>query len=149
VPAHNPSKGQYHIFVAEDSDADRRLIQEAFGASGYPCTVEFARNGAEALKYLSNCEHHPDLILTDLNLPRFDGLSLLRAIKEDEALRMIPVIVLSASADPAQITEVYNCYASCFIRKRGDLHEFFAAIAGLMDYWVNVAILPPKRVMTR
>ena len=84
----------------------------------------------------------PDLILLDLNLPRKDGREVLAEVKGDDALKDIPVIVLTSSRDPQDILKVYSLYANCFITKPLDFNEFIRVTKAIEDFWFGIAKLP-------
>jgi CheY-like chemotaxis protein len=90
------------ILLVEDNPGDARLIREALKDSKLPNIVHHAKDGVEALAFLQKDEPYadaprPDLILLDLNMPRMNGLELLKRIKDDPFLRRIPVVVLTIS----------------------------------------------------
>lgn len=107
------------ILLVEDNPADVRLAQEAFRRARVANALHVVRDGEEALAYLERRPPHadaprPDLVLLDLNLPRIDGLEVLRRIVADEALRTIPVAVLSsADEDAARYRAAGACGVLC------------------------------------
>jgi len=82
------------------------------------------------------------LIILDLNLPKKDGLSVLKIIKANPELKVLPVIIMSTSANPDDIQKCYKEYANCYIRKPSDIQEFFKIIRNLKSYWLDTVILP-------
>jgi CheY-like chemotaxis protein len=104
-------------------------------------------NGEQALDYLKNRVPfpnavRPDLILLDLNLPRRDGLEVLKEIKGDPALRSITVVVLTTSEAPADVNSAYDLNANCYVVKPVDLESFTLAIRGIEHFWMSMASLP-------
>ena len=88
----------------------------------------------------------PDLILLDLNLPRKNGFTVLKEVKQDVKLQQIPVIVLSTSQAQEDIDRCYRQHANCFITKPTDLEEFLKVVKGIGQYWLNTVRLPSDRV---
>ena len=78
----------------------------------------------------------------DFNLPKTDSRSVLRTIKEDQKLRLIPVAVLTASESDRDIRDAYSLYANCYLRKPVDLDSFLGTIRDTAHFWLNVAYLP-------
>jgi len=86
----------------------------------------------------------PDLILLDLNLPRKDGREVLAAIKTDDDLRHIPVVVLTTSQDERDILSAYHLHANCYIVKPVDLDQFITIVQSIKHFWFQIVRLPPK-----
>lgn len=106
--------------------------------------IQVASDADEALAYLRRHGIHagaqlPSLIFLDFNLPRSGSRALLRTIKEDEILRLIPVAVLTTSESDRDIREAYELYANCYLRKPIDLDNFFNTIRSAATFWLNVA----------
>ena len=104
--------------------------------------VSVAIDGQEALDLLRSSTSLPDLILLDINLPKMNGLEVLAAIKKDDRLKMIPVIMLSTSAAERDIKDSYANHASCFISKPVDYNRFIEVIRTIEDFWITVVHLP-------
>ena len=85
----------------------------------------------------------PDLILLDLNLPLMDGREVLTAIKLDEELKHIPVIVLTSSQAEEDIRECYQLHANCYISKPLRLGEFVEVVRAIEHFWFTIVTLPP------
>src|SRR6266545_2325088 len=103
------------ILLVEDNPADVRLTIEALKDTRVPARLHVARDGVEALRMLKDetgATPRPDLILLDLNLPRKDGREVLQEIKQDEALRHIPVVILSTSQAEQDILHSYRLRAN-------------------------------------
>jgi len=86
----------------------------------------------------------PDLILLDLNLPKADGKEVLHFIKNDDALKRIPVVILTTSSLQNDITYSYNNHANCYIVKPGNLKDFINAINSIENFWINCVTYPKK-----
>ena len=136
------------ILIVEDNPGDIRLIREAFQEANVHGTYEFivAKDGAEALDFLHKRgvfgdAAQPDIITLDLNLPKKNGREVLQEIKTNPILKGIPVVVFSSSSSPQDIEAAYRHYANCYVTKPSDLDEFFASIAGIERYWLQLAQL--------
>jgi CheY-like chemotaxis protein len=132
------------ILLVEDNPADVRLTIEALKEARVRNRLHVARDGVEALRMLkepSAATPRPDLILLDLNLPRKDGREVLTAIKQDDALRHIPVVVLSTSQAEQDVLHSYRLGANAFITKPVEIDQFFEVVRSLEQFWLAVATL--------
>lgn len=131
------------ILCIEDNPADRYLIREFFRSEGKDCRLSFIEDGGAALEYLKERPSAPpvDLILLDLNLPKRDGREVLQYIKGTEALRHIPVLVLTGSSDPGDISKTYNLHANAYLVKPGDLERFEQIMRQIESFWLGTAEL--------
>ncbi len=139
------------ILLIEDNPGDVRLTQEAFREGKKEVTLETVSDGIEALKFLRREGEYagkqtPDLILLDLNLPKWDGREVLKEIKNDPQLRRIPVVILTTSNAAADILKSYDLHANCFIIKPIDFDDFFDIIHKIEEFWLSTAILPTMAV---
>ena len=136
-----------HILLVEDNAGDVRLTREALKEGKVANSLTVAPDGVEALAILRRegrykDEARPDLILLDLNLPRKDGRQVLAEIKEDPALRRIPVVVLTTSKAEEDILNTYDLHANCYISKPVDFEKFVTVIRTIDDFWLSVVRLP-------
>lgn len=137
-------QSQREILVVEDNPGDIRLMREALRDIQPSVSVQVAMDADQALLYLRRREPHvgaqrPSLIFLDFNLPKAGSRDLLRLIKEDEELRLIPVAVLTTSDSEKDIRDAYELHANCYLRKPVDLDGFFATIRSAADFWLRVA----------
>jgi CheY-like chemotaxis protein len=137
------------ILLVEDSLADVRLTREALKDAKVVNILEVVQDGMEAMAYLheeGNYAHapRPDLILLDLNLPRKDGREVLAEIKQDEALKRIPIVVLTTSKVEEDIIRSYDLWANAYVTKPMRLQEFLRVIHALEEFWLAVVTLPPN-----
>lgn len=136
------------ILVVDDSRGDRRLIQEALKEVELPVHVDlhFAADGVEAMELMQGSGEGkpllPHLVVLDLNMPRMDGREVLKAMREDEQLQNIPVVVLTTSTSESDIQKAYALEANCFVYKPLDMNEFIDTVQKLGDFWLSVVILP-------
>ena len=135
------------VLLVEDSAAEARLAREALAETSVHVNLHVASDGEEAMAFLRRQgpfqdAPRPQLVLLDLNLPRKDGREVLRDIKADEALRRIPVVILTTSQAPADIARAYELYANCYIQKPLELDGFIEIVKSIHNYWLQMAELP-------
>ncbi|WP_174184200.1 response regulator [Nocardia barduliensis] len=135
------------ILLVEDDPGDELMTREAFEDNKIGNTLHVARDGEEALDFLYRQGAYPDaprpdLILLDLNLPKYDGRQVLEKIKADPDLSHIPVVVLTTSAAEEDILRSYRLHANAYVTKPVDLDQFVAAIKQIDDFFVQVVRLP-------
>lgn len=138
---------EIHILLAEDSPTDALLAREAFDYSRIANTLHIVSDGVEALAFLRREGIHkdaprPGLILLDLNMPRMDGREVLAAIKNDESLKSIPVVVLTTSKSEADVQRAYGLHANCYVTKPVDFEKFTEVIRSIEGFWFTVVTLP-------
>ncbi|HMZ89035.1 MAG TPA: response regulator [Chitinophagales bacterium] len=138
------------ILLVEDNPGDIRLTQEAMKEGPFKSELHVVKDGVEAIEFLRHKGKYslspvPDIILLDLNLPRKDGREVLAEIKNDEVLKLIPVIILTTSDAEQDIYKSYKLNANCFITKPVDLDQFIYIIRQIETFWFTVAKLPGRR----
>ncbi len=136
-----------HILLVEDNPGDVRLTQEAMKEHKVLNSLAVAYDGEEALDYLYRRGPHanaprPDVIILDLNLPKKDGREVLAEIKEDPALKRIPVVILTSSREEQDVIASYNLHANCFITKPIDMEQFIHVVRSINEFWFTVVKLP-------
>jgi two-component system response regulator len=138
------------ILLVEDNPSDEALTLRAFAKNNIRNDVVVVRDGAEALDYLLGCRNDPadlrampQLVLLDLNLPKVDGLEVLRRIRADERTRLLPVVILTSSGEERDIVEGYGLGANSFVRKPVDFVQFTEAVRQMGLYWLIVNEPPP------
>jgi two-component system response regulator len=140
------------ILLVEDNPDDELLAIRALKKNNIANTIDVARDGAEALDYLfcegqyadSDPTHKPQVILLDLKLPKIDGLTVLQRIRDNEATRLLPVVILTSSDEERDLIESYSLGANSYVRKPVDFDQFTEAIRQLGLYWLVLNVLPPK-----
>src|SRR5439155_17379735 len=122
------------------------LTLRALKEHGIANAIDVASDGAQAVDYLFGDDGHPapELILLDLKLPRMDGLAVLARIRSTERTRLVPVVILTASALERDIADGYANGANSYVQKPVDFDEFSAAVRQLGLYWLVLNELPPK-----
>ncbi len=138
---------QYHVLLIEDNPGDIRLTQEAFAEARVPARLSVVMDGEEALLFLERDgrfagETLPDLILLDINLPRWDGKELLRKIKSHPEFKMIPVLILTTSHAEQDIIDSYQFHANSYLVKPLDFDKYLELIEKISDFWFHATALP-------
>ncbi|MYW04094.1 response regulator [Streptomyces sp. SID3343] len=136
----------YDVLLVEDDAADAMLIEEAMVDRGMARTINLVGDGVAALEYLRDPERaRPDLIVLDLNMPRMNGRELLAVLKDDADLLTIPVVVLTTSASPDDVTSAYDRHANAYVTKPVNLDDFLQAVRSIDAFFLDTAAIPPKR----
>jgi CheY-like chemotaxis protein len=139
------------ILLVEDNPNDVELTLEALSEHNLANIVEVARDGEEALDYLyqrgkfaSRPSGNPVVILLDLKLPKVDGHEVLRTIKADEKLKLIPVVILTSSREEQDLVQGYKNGANAYVVKPVDFHEFLNAMKTFGVFWAMLNEAPPN-----
>jgi chemotaxis family two-component system response regulator Rcp1 len=135
------------VLLVEDNPGDADLTREGLTTSELQIELTVVVNGTQAINLLHKRGQFasrltPDLILLDLNLPGLDGRAVLWNIKRDDALRHIPVCVLSSSAAEIDILESYHTGANCYVVKPIDFKTFQRIVHAIENFWFTVVKLP-------
>ena len=132
------------ILIADDDADDRYLLETAFFEKGYKEKIEFVENGVEVLNFLSNVKagedhkkYFPKFVLLDLNMPRKNGLEVLKEIKANSLLCKIPVIIFTTSKTPKDIENAYELGASCYVAKPQTAEEWSTTLGNLGRFWIE------------
>ncbi len=136
-----------HVLLVEDNPADADLTREAFESGRLRVDLSIAVDGVQAMELLKQEASRaggttPDLILLDLNLPRKNGRQTLAEIKGDDALKHIPVVVLTSSDAEQDVTNSYALGANCYVTKPVDLKSFQDTVSAVEDFWFSIVRLP-------
>jgi CheY-like chemotaxis protein len=138
------------ILLAEDNARDVELALAALSEHNLANQVEVVGDGAQALDYLycrgtfkSRTTDNPAVILLDLKMPKVDGLEVLRAIKQDEKLKSIPVVMLTSSREESDLVRSYQLGVNAYVVKPVDFQAFLAAVKQLGVFWAMLNEPPP------
>ena len=124
------------ILLAEDDTLDQKAVQRAFRDLRIANPLKIVSNGEEALTYLRlPSASLPSLILLDLNMPRMNGLELLKIMKEDAVLKKIPVIVLTTSCEDRDRRKSFELNAAGYMLKPIEYKDFIEIIRTVYNYW--------------
>lgn len=137
------------ILLVEDNAEDVELTRAAFDQAGITKQLHVARDGQQALDFLSrratfSKAARPDLVLLDLNLPYVKGQEVLRQMKATPDLKHIPVVVLTMSQSPEHVIQAYQLGAAAYISKPVDFQQFVDDVRALDRFWFGVAKLPSR-----
>jgi CheY-like chemotaxis protein len=134
-----------HILLVEDNPNDVEITTRALRIGQIRNRLTVAMDGQEALEILDQFKASadcPGLILLDLNLPKVDGIEVLKRIKSDPATRRIPVIVLTTSTNQEDVISAYDFGVNTFITKPVRFEDFMQAVQTIHEYWSRLATLP-------
>lgn len=140
---------RYNVLIVDDNPADADLIEEAFDDEGHRVQLHRVVDGIEALEFVRRSGAYaeaprPDIVLLDLNLPRRDGREVLAELRSDDALREIPVIVLTSSDAEADVAIAYRLGANAYIRKPMGFAQFQHILQSLAQFWFEIVRLPNR-----
>ena len=136
----------FDILLVEDNPADAELTLRSLKKNNLANDVTLVEDGEEALDYLfcrgrfSNRESHhtPKVVLLDLKLPKLNGLDVLRAMRQDERTRFIPVVILTSSKEDPDIKSAYELGVNSYVVKPVEFHDFAEAVSRVGLYWLLV-----------
>jgi len=139
------------ILLVEDNPLEVELTLRPLQELDPASRIEVARDGEEALDFLLGrgaFRHRlraslPRLVLLDLKLPRLDGMEVLRGVRGNSRLCLVPIVVLTSSTDPRQLAQCYQLGANSCVQKPVRYEEFRQAIQALGRYWLNLNEPPP------
>jgi CheY-like chemotaxis protein len=139
------------ILVVEDNPSDEALLLRALKKAGITNPVTSVKDGLEALQYLFGSGRYeyrdvadvPAVVLIDLNLPRLDGLEVLRRMRADYRTKLIPVTIFTSSIDEQDLINGYSLGANSYVRKPTDFAKFSKIVEGLVNYWIALNEPPP------
>jgi len=138
------------ILLVEDSPRDAELALEALEAHHLANEVFHVRDGAEALDYLyrrgqfaDRSNGQPAVVLLDLKMPKVDGLEVLRQMKSDPHLKMIPVVVMTSSREEQDVVNSYELGVNAYVVKPVKFHDFIDAVKLVGGFWAVINEPPP------
>ncbi|UZE96891.1 response regulator [Alkalimarinus alittae] len=141
------------ILLVEDNPDDELLTIEAMNANAIGSEIIVVRDGEEALEYLLGTGRYsgkessllPSLVLLDLNLPKINGLEVLRRLRAHERTKLMPVVILTSSIEDEDRLKGYSFGANSYVRKPVDFEEFVNTAGQLGSYWLGLNEAPPAR----
>lgn len=143
-------KNLKRILLVDDSPRDTEMALHALEAHNLANEVTTLRDGAEALDYLyrrgefaGRPKGLPAVILLDLKMPRVDGLEVLRQIKSDPKLKVIPVVVMTSSREEPDLVKSYELGVNAYVVKPVKFEEFVEAVKQLGAFWAILNERPP------
>jgi CheY-like chemotaxis protein len=141
---------QVEILMAEDNPKDAEMTQRALRKYNFGNRLLWVKDGAEALDYLF-CRgayagrdplQPPKLVLLDIKMPKVDGIEVLRQVKADAKLRVIPIVVMTSSNEERDVVESYRLGVNSYIVKPVDFSAFLDVVAKIGLYWVLTNRVP-------
>jgi CheY-like chemotaxis protein len=140
------------ILLADDNPKDVELTLEALSEHNLANHVVVVKDGAEAMEYLRyegkyklRDQGHPAVILLDIKMPRMDGIEVLKAIRSDEKLKMIPVVMLTSSREEPDLKKCYDIGVNAYVVKPVNFKDFFEAVKQIGVFWALLNELPPEK----
>jgi two-component system response regulator len=135
------------VLLVEDDPGDELITREAFEENKIGNGLHVARDGEEALDFLYQRGVHADapkidLILLDLNLPKYNGRQVLEQIRADPGLTHTPVVILTTSSSEEDILRSYKLHANAFVTKPVDVAQFMSAVRQIDEFFLSVVRLP-------
>jgi CheY-like chemotaxis protein len=144
------------ILIVEDDPRDVELTLMALEDYKLANQVVVTRDGQEALDYLycrgqfdTRSDGNPAVVMLDLKLPKVDGLEVLKQVRSDEHLKMIPVVVLTSSHEEKDMMRSYKLGVNAYVVKPVDFHEFVNAVKELGVFWAVINEPPPGSIGNR
>ncbi|MGB3403058.1 MAG: response regulator [Microcoleaceae cyanobacterium] len=137
------------LLIIEDSDEDFNAMQRMMRKQSFVFPIYRCADAEEAFDFLynegeytdKNIALRPSVIMLDLNLPGTDGREILEEIKQDEQLRLIPVVIFTTSSNPKDIESCYSQGANSYMIKPIDIRRLEESVSHFIDYWFNVVTL--------
>lgn len=138
------------ILLAEDNPKDIELTLEALSEHNLANQVTVVKDGVEAMEYL-RCEGkykmrqrgNPAVVLLDIKMPRMDGIEVLKSIRDDPTLKMLPVVMLTSSREEPDLKKCYELGANAYVVKPVDFQDFIEAVKQVGIFWAVINELPP------
>lgn len=134
------STNPFRILIADDDNDDVQLTRDCFIENNLHVHINEVSDGQILIDHLKGINHEknlPQLILLDLNMPRKSGLEALEELKQDTALRKIPVVIFSTSRATKDIEKAYELGASCFVNKPNTFEEWCDKMGKLGKFWID------------
>jgi two-component system response regulator len=134
------------ILLVEDSEADAALVMHVLDACQPSASVHVVRDGSEALEFVfctgqyanRNPEQRPCVVLLDLNLPKVSGIEVLQRVKSDPRTLTIPIVILSSSQSPGDLSRCYRLGANSYLVKETDFAAFSETLRVAQVYWTRI-----------
>ena len=144
------------ILLAEDNPKDVELTLEALAEHKLANNVIVVRDGVETLEYLRYEGKYklrkpglPAVLLLDIKMPRMDGIEVLRAIRGDPALRLLPVVILTSSREEQDLIKSYELGVNAYVVKPVDFKDFIRAVKEIGVFWAIINELPPESILSK
>ena len=143
------------ILFAEDNPRDVELTLEALGDHNLANNVFVVRDGVETMEYLrregkykQRKTGNPAVLLLDIKMPRMDGIEVLRAIRNDNKLKMLPVVMLTSSREEQDLIKSYELGVNAYVVKPVDFKDFIEAVRQVGIFWAVINEVPPLGILS-
>ncbi len=140
------------ILLVEDNPKDVELTLEALSENNLANMVVTVKDGVEAMEYLryqgqfkARKKENPAVILLDIKMPRMDGIEVLKAIRADEKLKVIPVVMLTSSREEPDLKRSYELGVNAYVVKPVNFKDFMAAVKQIGVFWALLNEIPPEK----
>ena len=138
---------KFTILIAEDDADDRFLLKTAFEEKGYSEKIEFVENGIDLIDYLGKIQNGTDknfpcFILLDLNMPKKDGRTVLKEVKQHPDFKRIPVIIFTTTKNENEVKRCYELGANTYVVKPVSFDALLKVVEDIRSYWINTASIP-------
>jgi CheY-like chemotaxis protein len=130
------------VFLVEDSPDHAFLIKRAILATFQDLEFQWAIDGEEAINLIVHNGLRPDLILLDIKMPRMNGFEVLEILKSNDETKLIPIVILSTSANKKDVSLAYSLGTNCYIAKPVEIVEFQTKLRSIPLYWLRTNIIP-------
>jgi CheY-like chemotaxis protein len=142
------------ILLAEDNPKDVELTLEALSEHNLANYVVVVKDGVEAMEYLryegnfkQRKHENPAVLLLDIKMPRMDGIEVLKAVRSDNKLKTIPVVILTSSREESDLIKSYELGVNAYVVKPVNFKDFIEAIKQIGIFWALLNELPPEKGM--
>jgi CheY-like chemotaxis protein len=143
------------ILLAEDNPKDVELTLEALAEYNLANQVTVVRDGVETMEYL-RCEGKfelrkpglPAVLLLDIKMPRMDGMEVLRTVRSDPALRILPIVILTSSREETDLIKSYELGVNAYVVKPVDFKDFMEAVKQIGVFWAVINEKPPESMLS-
>ena len=144
------------ILLAEDNPKDVELTLEALAEHNLANNVIVVRDGVETMDYLRCQGKHkqrkpglPAVLLLDIKMPRMDGIEVLRAVRNDPGLKILPVVILTSSREEQDLIKSYELGVNAYVVKPVDFKDFIRAVKEIGVFWAIINELPPESMLSK
>ena len=144
------------ILLAEDNPKDVELTLEALAEHNLANHVIVVRDGVEAMEYLQCEGKHklrkpelPAVLLLDIKMPRMDGIEVLRAVRNDPGLKILPVVMLTSSREEQDLIKSYELGVNAYVVKPVDFKDFIQAVKEIGVFWAIINEMPQESMLSK
>jgi CheY-like chemotaxis protein len=144
------------ILLAEDNPKDVELTLEALAEHNLANHVIVVRDGVEAMEYLQCQGKHklrkpelPAVLLLDIKMPRMDGIEVLRAVRNDPGLKILPVVMLTSSREEQDLIKSYELGVNAYVVKPVDFKDFIQAVKEIGVFWAIINEMPQESMLSK